>query len=101
MISRDDGDGNAAFRELEKRMVGAIDDARIDSAAKEEVTAVNQQIGLGGARIVEYMLKVGKEIGSAPGSIRAGSNRVVEAEVGIGEEDDAYGHLSYCICIQY
>ncbi len=69
MISRDDGDGNAAFRELEKRMVGAINDARIDPAAKKEVTAVNQQIGLGGARIVEYMMKVGKEIGSVRGLI--------------------------------
>ena len=99
VVAGDDGDGDAATDKIEQRLVCLVDDAAMNLAAEEEIAAVDHQIRCAVPGIVEYTLKIGKKVAAAARAFRAGTDRLVEAEVAVGKKDETNAHLSMILYI--
>ena len=51
---------------------------------------MQHQVGVCLTGIIQHAVEILKEIGAAPAPLHARPYRVIKAQVGIGEEDEAY-----------
>ena len=88
MISGDNEDWNAVICEAYEAIVRHIDDARGYCASEEEIASVNHEVGLRIDAVIQDALIVVEEITPTSSPRRSAADRIVEAEMSIGEEDD-------------
>ena len=84
VVAGHDRDRNAAFGELQQRLVGPVDDEWGYLAAEKEVAAVHHEISPDPAGVIEHALEVSKEVRPAARLVHPRPNRVVEAKVATG-----------------
>ena len=103
MVAGDDEDRNAAIRKAYEALVGHIHNARGHFASKEEVAAMDHEVGIRIDRVIQDSLIVVEEVLTPPSTRGATSDGVVKPEMGVREEDDTNpiaahrGDLGYCM----
>ncbi len=88
VISGDNEDWNAVICEAYEATVRHIHDARGYSASEKEIASVNHEVGFRIDAVIQDALIVVEEITPTSSPRRSTSERIVEAEMSIGEEDD-------------
>lgn len=74
--------------EVDEHPVDPVDDQPGHTAAEEKVAPVNHEIDLAVARVVQYPLEVGEEVRPAATPLDSWPDRLIEAEMGVGAEQD-------------
>jgi hypothetical protein len=81
---RDPGVGD-----LEQRFEGETDELGRDLGSEKEIAAVDDEVDLATQGGGQCGAGIGEEIGASAAAFDAGPQREVEAEVGVGQEEDA------------
>ena len=81
---RDPGVGH-----LEQRFEAETDELGRDLGSEEEIAAVDDEVDLATHGGGQGGAGIGEEVGAAAAAFDAGPQREVEAEVGVGQEEDA------------
>ena len=89
MIAGNDDEGDVVLRKVKQHLVGQIDDFWGDFAAKEKITPVDDKIGPGFDSMPEDPLKIIEKIVSSSSALYSGPDRIIEAEMGIGQQNHA------------
>ena len=89
MIAGNDDEGDVVLGKVKQHLVGQIDDFWGDFAAKEKITPVDDKIGLAFDSMPEDPLKIIEEVKPTSSALYSRSDGVIEAEVGIGQQNHA------------
>ena len=89
VVAGDDEDRYASVRDTRQRLEGLIGQARHRPRSVEDVTAVHDEIDLAGKRRRERRGVVGQEVIPAPAPFDPLPDGEVEAQVRIGQEENA------------
>jgi len=82
---------DAEVRDVQKRLKSLGDDSRRNSAAKEHIAAVQQQIDLLLQRRRQGFEIVGHKICAAASALHAWAQRSIQAEMGVGQKQQPDG----------
>jgi hypothetical protein len=93
VVAGHDEDGDAALRQRGECGVCAVHDRPRYAAVREEVAAVDDQVRARPRGVVKHALVVVEEVGAVPPSAHSRLHGIVEAEVGVGEQQD--GQFAY------
>ena len=102
VVSGNDEHGDPTIGNARERLERLPGNARRDARPIEHVAAVHDEIDLLLERRFQRGQIIREEVVAAPTSLHAGTRRQVEAEVGVGEEEnpDGWRHsvkLAWCV----
>lgn len=86
MVARDDEDGYPILREIKKYFIDHSHYLVRDACSKEKIAAVHHEMGTGLPGIIQYFVKVIKEIWASPSALDARFNWIIKSQVSVGQE---------------
>ena len=89
MVSRDDEHGNASISHSAKRLESLIRERRDDLGPVEDVARVHDDVHLARERRLQRRGVIREEVVTTPPSVDARAHGEIEAEVGIGQQEDS------------
>jgi len=89
MVARNDENGNPFSSKFEQVGVNHIDNLLWNAGAEEKITTMEDKVRAGLTGVVENMVEVGEEVGTAAALLYARLYGVIKSQVGIGEEQQA------------
>ena len=92
VVPGDPEDVDSRVGEIGEPREDALGEPRGDAAPVEEVAAVDEDVRFAPRRGLERPLEALEEVVAAPRALHARPRRKVEAEVRVGEEEDAQRH---------
>jgi len=98
VVARHDEHGDARLRDASQRLQRLRGEGRMHPGAVEDVPTVHDQVHVPGQGGREREVVVGHEVVAAPTPTDSGRQREVEAEVGVGQEEDPERHAAK-LCI--
>ena len=90
VVSGDDAHRDPLIGHRRERGKGPLDEPGRHAAAEEDVAAVHDEVALALSGRGERALEAGEELGAPPTASHTGPARLVQAEVGVGEEEDPH-----------
>ena len=95
MVAGDQVNGDARVGDFYQRFEGFLDDRRGDFAPEKHISTMDDEVHFFCLGDIQDMMVIGEEVMSASPSLNSGMKREVEAEMGVGEEEDFYGVLGH------
>jgi hypothetical protein len=96
VIARDNNKWNPFPGEIKKVSIGQVHNLVRYARPKKQVPTMQDQIRMCLAGVVQHLAKIGKEVRSSSAPFHARPDRIIEAQVGVGEKDYAQDtHFSF------